>query len=285
MADDVMRKAASDAQPAPKGATLPARHESRADRARRLAYRGRFAAFYFLLAVVAGAGIGALVVLVSRGSPAPAPQWSAWQPEGSGSRKAAQIADRVSDGYRLPSGNALAPVTYSGPPTITVQGTPIQAQGLVVETPTTSAGDDINVFPSTSTLMYVMCGRGQLCTIAEPGDSADRRRLIRREALELALYSFKYIDGIDSVLVLVPPRVRGTNATPAAVFFQRGDLERELDAPLAETLSAPLTPGEGEITAGESRAIDRLTVSRVYTYSPLEQQNGGVLLNLTPIPN
>ena len=61
VADDVMRKAASDAQPAPKGATLPARPESRADRARRLAYRGRFAAFYFLLAVVAGAGIGALV--------------------------------------------------------------------------------------------------------------------------------------------------------------------------------------------------------------------------------
>jgi hypothetical protein len=280
-----MRKAASDAQPAPKGATLPARPESRADRARRLVYRGRFAAFYFLLAVVAGAAVGALIVLMSQGSPAPAPAWSAWQPEGSGARKAAQIADRVSDGYRLPSGTALAPVTYSGPPTITVQGSPIQAQGLVVETPTTSRGDDINVFASPSIVMYVMCGRGQLCTISEGQDSVDRRRLIRREALELSLYSLKYIDGIDSVLVLLPPRVRGTSATPAAMFIQHGDVERELDSPLAETLSAHLTPSVGEITASESRAIDRLTESRVYTYSPLEQQNGGVLLNLVPIPN
>src|SRR5262245_18170436 len=112
MADDVMRKAASDAQPAPKGATLPARPESRADRARRLVYRGRFAAFYVLLAVVAGAAVGALVVLVSQGSPAPAPAWSAWQPEGSAERRAAQIADHVSDQYRLPTGRALAPVTY-----------------------------------------------------------------------------------------------------------------------------------------------------------------------------
>ncbi len=59
MADDVMGKAAADVQPSPTasvGAALPVRHESRADRARRLVYRGRFAFFYVLLAIVAGAG-------------------------------------------------------------------------------------------------------------------------------------------------------------------------------------------------------------------------------------
>ena len=121
MADDVMDKAAADAKPVPQkgaGNAVVARPESRADRARRLAYRSRFAAFYVLLAVVAGAGVGALLVLVGRGSPDPAPAWSAWEPSGSTERRAAQIADHISDPYRLPSGNALVGVT-SGPPTTT----------------------------------------------------------------------------------------------------------------------------------------------------------------------
>ena len=95
MADDVMDKAAADAKPAPTNAvgtgvvTIP---ETRSDRARRLAYRSRFAAFYVLLAIVAGAGVGTLLVLVGRGSPAPAPAWSAWEPPGSVERRYAQIA-------------------------------------------------------------------------------------------------------------------------------------------------------------------------------------------------
>ena len=74
MADDVMRRSATETPSPPHGAvpaTTTPRPESRADRARRLAYRGRFTVLYFLLAVVAGAAIGTLVVLVERGSPAP----------------------------------------------------------------------------------------------------------------------------------------------------------------------------------------------------------------------
>ena len=106
VADDVMDKAAAEAKPVPGngiGATVAPR-ESRAERARRVAYRNRFAAFYVLLAIIAGAGVGALLVLVGRGSPAPAPAWSAWEPIGSSERRAAQIGDHVGDQYRLPSG-------------------------------------------------------------------------------------------------------------------------------------------------------------------------------------
>jgi hypothetical protein len=108
VADDVMDKAASEAKPVPGngiGATVAPR-ESRAERARRVAYRNRFAAFYVMLAIIAGAGVGALLVLVGRGSPAPAPAWSAWEPVGSSERRAAQIGDHVGDQYRLPSGKA-----------------------------------------------------------------------------------------------------------------------------------------------------------------------------------
>ena len=121
MADDVMDKAAADAKPVPGngiGASVVPR-ESRAERARRVAYRNRFAAFYVVLAIIAGAGVGALLVLVGRGSPAPAPAWSAWEPIGSSERRAAQIGDHVGDEYRLPSGKALVAVTYAGVPTVT----------------------------------------------------------------------------------------------------------------------------------------------------------------------
>ena len=99
MADDVMGKATADAKPVPgnaAGAGLVAQPETRGDRARRLAYRSRFAGFYVLLAIVAGAGVGALLVLVVRGSPAPAPAWSAWEPAGTAEQRAAQIAEHVS---------------------------------------------------------------------------------------------------------------------------------------------------------------------------------------------
>ena len=79
MADDV-RKIATEpkppsAQPAVAG-TKPVRVDSRAERARKAAYRSRFALLYVLLAIVAGGALGTLVVLVSRGSPAPAAAWS-----------------------------------------------------------------------------------------------------------------------------------------------------------------------------------------------------------------
>ena len=122
VADDVMDKAAADANPVSANgvaSSVSQRAETRADRARRLAYRNRFAVFYVVLAVVAGAGVGALLVLVGRGSPAPAPAWSAWEPTGSAERRLAQIGDHVGDQYRLPSGKSLVAVTYAGSPVVT----------------------------------------------------------------------------------------------------------------------------------------------------------------------
>lgn len=284
MADDVMQTSASEAQAAPKGVTLPARPESRSDRARRLVYRSRFAAFYVLLAVFAGGAVGALLVLVSRGSPAPAPAWSEWAPTGSAERRAAQIGERVSDAYRLPSGKALAPVTYAGPPTVTgPDGSTFEVRALAVR-PDTSAGkaeeDDVDTHMAANTVMYTLCGLGTGCSIPEGQPSLERRALLRRESLELALYSFKYIEGIDSVVALLPPRADGNQAT--AVFIQRSDVRPELGRRLDQTLTAPLTPGVGEIPAEELRAIDRTTRTRMYEYQYLQAQDGSPIMVLSP---
>jgi hypothetical protein len=287
VADDVMDKAAADAKPVPTGsmgATVVARPETRADRARRLAYRSRFAAFYIVLAIIAGAGVGTLLVLVGRGSPAPAPAWSAWEPSGTTARRAAQIGDRVGDQYRLPSGKALIAVTYAGPPTVTgPDGSTFQVRALAVQPDTTGGraeADDIDTINAVSTVMYTLCGLGTACSIPEGKASSARAQLLRREALELALYSFRYLDGIDSTLVLLPPRPDGQAAT--AVFLERGDVRAELERPLDQTLTAPLTPSVGEIRPDEQRVVDRTTRSRLYAYSYLQAQDGSPVMVLTP---
>jgi hypothetical protein len=286
VADDVMRTTAADAQKQPSGAvpaTLP-RPESRADRARRLVYRGRFAFLYLALAVAAGCAIGAFVVLVGRGSPAPAPAWSAFEPEGSMERRAALIGDHVSDQYRLPSGSPLATVTHSGPPSIANQdGSALQVRALAVASEAATGAEDIDAFRAESTVMYVLCGRGQACSIPEGRESPARTQLLRREALELSLYSFKFLEGIDQVLVLLPPRVGAQQAN--VVFLERRDLRGALGRPLRETLTAELTPGIGEITVEESRNIDRLTRTHVFQASPLQQQDGSLIMVLAPAPN
>ena len=287
MADDVIGKAAADAKRASAngaGSTVSQRAETRGERARRLAYRSRFAVFYVVLAVVAGAGVGALLVLVSRGSPAPAPAWSAWEPTGSAERRAAQIGDHVGDEYRLPSGKALVAVTYAGGPVVTgPDGSSFQVRAIAVRPDTTGGraeADDIDTVNAASTIMYTLCGLGTSCSIAEGKPTVARGQLLRREALELALYSFHYLDGVDSALVLLPPRADGKAAT--AVFLERGDVRPELGRPLDQTLTSPLTPSVGEIRADEQGVIERTTRSRLYEYSYLQAQDGSPVMVLTP---
>ena len=287
VADDVMEKAAADAKSVSASgvgtsvATIP---ESRADRARRVAYRNRFAAFYVALAIVAGAGVGALLVLVGRGSPAPAPAWSAWEPTGSAERRVAQIGDHVGDQYRLPSGKPLVAVTYSGPPVVTgPDGSSFQVRAIAVR-PDTTAGraepDDVSTVNANGTVMYTLCGLGTSCSIPDGKPTVARGQLLRREALELALYSFHYLDGIDSTLVLLPPRADGKAA--AAVFLEKGDVRGALRQPIDQTLTAPLTPGVGEIEADEQRVVERTTRSRLYEYSYLQAQDGSPIMVLNP---
>ena len=281
-----MDKAATEAKPVPGngiGATVVPR-ESRAERARRVAYRNRFAAFYVLLAIIAGAGVGALLVLVGRGSPAPAPAWSAWEPIGSSERRAAQIGDHVGDQYRLPSGNALVAVTYAGPPTVTgPDGSNFQVRAIAVR-PDTTAGraeaDDVDTVNAGNTVMYTLCGLGTACSIAEGKPSMARGQLLRREASSS----------------------RSTRSTPSTASTRRsffchpaptGRLRRPYsssEATFAPSSAARSTrrsprhsrPASARSGRDEQRVVDRTTRSRLYEYSYLQAQDGSPVMVLTP---
>jgi hypothetical protein len=82
------------------------------------------------------------------------------------------------------------------------------------------------------------------------------------------------------VLVLLPPRPDGQAAN--SVFLDRSAVRSALDRPLKETLPAPLVPGIGEMTPEELQAVNRLTRSRVYSYRPLQAQDGSFLMVLAP---
>ena len=255
------------------------RRALRSERARRSSYRFRFGVIYVALAAVVGAAIGTFVVLALRPAPPEAAAWSSWKPEGSTEASAKQIADHVSKRYRLPSGNQLA-VAIVGPPE--VQDVAVRA---IAVRPDTSLGqaeeDDIDVVDTRNSIMYILCGLGESCSIPEGEASDERHELLRREALELSLYSFKYLKGVESVVVFLPPAPKAETGT--SVFLEKGDVRDELRRPLNRTLLRAQPPELGRIDTIELGHIDRLTRPRIFQYEFQQAQEGSAILVLTPV--
>jgi hypothetical protein len=266
----------------------PATVESRADRARRGAYRYRFAAVYFVLAAIVGGAVGAAVVLVSRDTPPPT-KWASFEPDGSRVAKVRQIADVVTRGYR-DSGRQLV-FAVAGPPQVTVPGQGDIAVSAIAVQPDTSRGQreegDYDVYDGHTAIAYRLCGAGDNCSISVGTPSSNRLQLLRREALELTLYTFKYVKGVDSVVVfLPPPPPTGTTSdqqptSSGALFLRRDDVADQLKVPLTRTLptAPPLSPGTPSQT--DAANVDRLTRPHVYSYSH-EAVADGVYLVLAP---
>jgi len=255
---------------------------SRSDRARGAAYRSRFVIVYAMLALIAGVGVGAFVVVATRPDPAPPKKWSAWQPTGSSIAQAKQIADRVAKRYRLKSGQQLVAALASEPKVSGADGDlPVN---VIAIRPDTSKGqkedNEIDIIPTTSSLQYILCGLGQNCSIKGGTPSEERHALLRREALELALYTFKYVDGVDSVSVFLPPRPAG-QAAGTSVFLKKSDVSKELGKPLRSSIG-PKTPAIGKMPRRELALVNRITEPRLYSYEYQQAQDGGAVLVYAP---
>ena len=265
---------------------------SRSERARRGAYRYRFAAIYFGLAAVLGAGVGSFVVLAAQESPAPEAAWSQWQPEGSSVARVKQIADRVPRGYaeggkqlvladggrpqlNLPGQNGSAPSTIN-----------VSRIAVLADTSRGQAEEgEYDTYDAANAMTFRLCGGGDSCSIAGGKPSADRLLLLRRQALELSLYTFRYVDDIDSVVVLLPPAppdASGQQQQTGALFLRRGQVAAELGVPLARTLPGARPPAIGRMTETESATVDRLTRPNVYSFSHQPAADGSLYLILSP---
>jgi hypothetical protein len=270
-----------DAEPAqPIG---PQQRSSRGDRARSASYRSRVRIVYLALALVAGIGVGALLVQMSRPDPAPPAKWSSWVPTGSDTAQARQIATRVAKRYRLSNGTQIAAAIVS-PAKVTGQDGDIPVSTIAVR-PDTSTGQKeegaIDIMSAEGNVQFVLCGLGTGCSIASGTPSDDRHALLRREALELALYTFKYVNGVDSVSVFLPPRPDAQTAA-TSVFLKRGDLKNELRRPLRASIG-PKTPAIGKMPAKELALVDRITLPRLYTFEFQQAQDGSAVLVYDPV--
>ena len=217
----------------------PTTTQTRGERARTTGFQSRFTAIYIALAVIGGIGLGAFVVVLARPSSPPEPAWSAFEPNGSALAVTRQIANRVTRSYRS-RGNQLV-AAFAGPPTVGAQGTdgasevPVRVIAVRPDTSTGQAEEsEVAVEDAAKSYQFVLCGLGRGCSIPDGVASPEREALLRREALELALYTLKYVDSLESVTIFLPPRATGDDTFAAAnvLFLRRRELRTELAKPL-----------------------------------------------------
>lgn len=213
------------------------------------------------------------------GAPAwrPLPGWAAWVPAVSATAVTAAIAHHVAAQYRL---------SAAGPPLVSVAARRVTATGtgsasfalIAIHPP--GAPTPLLADSTAATWIFRLCGSGADCAIGSGTPTPRRTRLVRREALELALYTFEYDPAAGAVVVELPPPASGPSLQ--LLYYRRGELETELRRPLAATLRLAVPPLPTQPDASEARVIDALTLPESYGFTVLALGDGERALVLTP---
>ena len=240
-------------------------------------YARRFHIFSAILVFLAVASTALAFVFAADGGDeaSDGPAWASFKPSSDGvDAGGSEIADYVGRQYRLPTGEQIVAVT-GGP--MELQKLPMQ----IAVRKSVADGGDITLLDGKGVL-FRMCGLGENCAIAKGKASVQRSLLLRREALELALYSFHYLKDIEHVVVFMPP-AKGQEPT-VALHFGRGDVAGQLARPLQATLPLPV-PNPDTITAApDTPFVQRLTVSNLFKFSlTTGNQDANVFLVLDPL--
>jgi hypothetical protein len=240
--------------------------------ARPLGHKGRFAVAYLLLGAAVGAGLGAFVVLLQRPGPKPPTPWSAWKPTPATiGATAQQIASHIGSSYKLGNGTQLARVRLEAPPSASANVEAIAlANGSALQ----------GLYDPGKTILYTLCGDSQGCAL-QGTPTIGRGDVLRRETLELALYTLKYTPS-DGVAIFYPPG-SGEKAPTNVFFFARDDLKSQLKNPLRRTLPQSLPPAPGRIKRSELDTIDQLTNGHRYSFGVQTAGGGRRVLVLQPV--
>jgi hypothetical protein len=248
---------------------------------RRRLYGVRFAVIYLiLLAVLVGTSAG--IVIAHYGvSLKNAVPWSSWTPTGGGLGRTNSIAEHVGGAYRLPSGHQLLDV-YSKKLTVPVAtnsgNSEVPIAAVAIRGPKGKI-DAINMVSDSDSRLFQLCGSGTACAIGEGKASIARGQLVRREALEIALYTFKYVPGVNHVLAFMPPPPGSNPST--VVYFDKADVKAMLSKPLTTTIAAK-TPLPTTITPREGTRIDAAVMPHLYKFTLQQTQLGQAVLVLQP---
>jgi hypothetical protein len=265
------------------------------------------AAIAALVGIAIGAVAVALVVIASGSGGTHEQKWSSWSPPDGGTSGAREIADHVAPFYRISGVDQLDVVTV-----VNLNNTSASSSS----TTSNSSGGGLQVAvrsdPSSSqvsllgghTIAYNLCGIGSSnCSITVGKPSPDRLLLLRREALELALYTFKYVDGIQNVVAILPPghTVQGcTGICPnphakasvkpvdIALLFIKDELKPWLNQPLSDTFPEPFPPSVADLTlwkqTREAGLVAQITERGLFSEKLVQAQDGSNLIVLDPQP-
>jgi hypothetical protein len=241
-------------------------------------HAARFQFFYGILIGVAVAALAAAVIAFSHHDHAQTvalSSWSSWQPERGKGDPIQQIVDHVAPEYRLPSGKQIVAVT-GGPSQI--EGIPL----IVALRSDPAKNGDTNILENKNIVLYRMCGLGKDCAIKEGKPSKERGLYLRREALELALYTFNYVADIDGVVVLMPP-VPGARPSHA-LFFRPQDVQPSLQNPLVDTLPGPTPTVNTLMRSRNLPIVNSITAPLQFDFSVTQDNtnNRGYLVLDTP---
>jgi hypothetical protein len=259
--------------------------------------------FRLVTAALVGLAVGALVIaaalIVAGGGQNASDHWSSWSPQDGGRQGVAEIAAHVAPLYRLSASQQLDLVTQMDIADPSANGSGGGGGGYTVAINQSGTGTTLSVLTG-KTVAYDLCGTGgSQCQLAGT-PSADRLLLLKREALELALYTFKYVSGTQNVIAVLPPgRAASTlskrlpspqterNASrpvTIAVLFVRQELQPWLEQPLATTLNQ-FPPALSELTlwrqTTEAGLVDEITGHGLFAEKVEQAQDGSKLLVLT----
>ena len=249
--------------------------------------RHRFGIAYLVLAAIVGAAVGLVVVLATRDDGHPQKQvWSSWAPRTTGTLGAREIARHVSGQYHLENGSLLTAVV-AGPMEIESSQGPVPVSAILVRSGKAGVRQEqINVAFPEAGVFYQLVGAGANNSI--PGQATlARGQLVRREALELALYTFHYLPEADYVVAFMPPPAGVAQTSPLfnrAVFLPRAAFGAELQMPLKDALpgsGANITPAR--LSAAQRNGIEAATAGRVFRWDFQQAANQSALVVLSPV--
>ena len=275
--------------------------------------------FRMVTALLVALGIGALVIAgaIAAGGRTSAPaaqKWSDWQPADHGTLGARDIADFVAPFYRIDNIHQLSVITVVNLESAAAAAAQQQAAASGTTSGGVASGLQVAVHPSPTssqvsllggnTIAYNLCGEGgKNCAIGIGKPSTNRLLLLRREALELALYTFKYIDGTQNVVAILPPghtqqtstltkklprsngSQSGNKPVDIAVLFVRQEIAPLLGHPLRLILPGQSPPTVAQMKdAPEAGLVDQLTARSLFSEQLQQAQDGSSLIVLNPLP-
>jgi hypothetical protein len=203
----------------------------------------------------------------------------AWQPKAASALKAAaEIARHVRARYRAADGKPLLPAPSIGRPT-DAHMRPLTHVVFLGE-----SGSPVRMQPLSqplAALEYALPGTSERGLLGSP--LGLRSRLLRMQALELALRSLHARSELETVLVYLPPTEELDQ--PTLLYFRRSELEQALERPLSATVGRSQDVRARRPLSERQRVlVDELTLGRHYTYQFVAGQDGSNAVLLSPLP-